>query len=180
MMYLIGGPPRVGKSQLAERLVTEKPMASFSLDYLYDLSQVRDLDGFSGAPILEKGRLFYPTLKELLVNVHLRSRDCVIEGEVILPEFIAELSEVYEIKSCFLGLSSTSMEAILGHSGHFNWPQWKLDNGYEEEVKDLAQRTASRSLIIESEAKKHGQAYFDLSADYQAARKKAIYYLLEQ
>ncbi len=174
MIYLIGGAPRVGKSLLASRLINAKPMPSFSLDFLYNLSQVKTLKGFGGAPILEKGRLFYPTLKELLVDVERRSEDCVIDGEVILPEFIPELSKLYSIRCCFLGLSKTDIETIVKHGGHFNWPQWKLENGYEAEVKDLAERTVSRSLVIEKEAKKYGLPYFDLSTEYEQTSKAAL------
>ncbi len=67
MIYLIGGAPRVGKSQFAMKVVSAKAMPSFSLDCLYNLSQVEELSGFGDADILEKGRLFFPTLKELLV-----------------------------------------------------------------------------------------------------------------
>ncbi len=125
MIYLIGGAPRVGKSQLTQRLIESSTMSSFSCDFLYGLSQVKDLKNFDGASILDKGRLFYPTLKEVLINASYRAQDCVLEGEVILPEQISELSKLYEIRSCFIGLSQTNMEAILSHGGAFNWPQWK-------------------------------------------------------
>lgn len=62
MIYLIDGAPRVGKSQFATKLVLAKPMPSFSLDFLYNLDQITKISDFSEATILEKGRLFYPTL----------------------------------------------------------------------------------------------------------------------
>lgn len=178
MIYLIGGAPRVGKSLLASELIAVKSMPSFSLDFLYSLSQVNTIDDFSDAPILEKGRMFYPTLRELLIDVNLRSENCVIEGEVILPEFILELSKQYNIKCCFLGLSKTSLETIIKNSGYFNWPKWKLENGLEDEVKDLAERTVSRSLVIQKEAKKYGLPYFDLATDYSHAQTVALQYML--
>jgi 2-phosphoglycerate kinase len=174
MIYLIGGAPRVGKSLFASRLITARPMPSLSLDFLYNLNQIREISGFGDAPILEKGRLFYPTLKELLVDVKRRSESCVIEGEVILPEFIPELSEKYNIRCCFLGLSRTSLETILNHGGYYNWPKWKHEDGYGDEVKDLAERTVSRSLIIQKEAEKYGLPYVDLSDDYNQTSTVAL------
>ncbi|MDB5185040.1 MAG: adk [Candidatus Saccharibacteria bacterium] len=178
MIYLIGGAPRVGKSLVASQLVAAKPMPSFSLDFLYNLSQITSIEAFSGASILEKGRLFYPTLKELLVDVSRRSENCIIDGEVILPEFISELSERYDIKCCFLGLSETSLEKILEHGGYFNWPKWKMENGFEDEVEDLAEQTVGRSLIIQEQAKKYGLPYYDLAADYNHTSKAALQSLL--
>lgn len=178
MIYLIGGAPRVGKSQLAAELVAVKPMPSFSLDFLYNLSQIRKLPDFDNAPILEKGRMFYPTLKEILVDVRRRSKDCLIDGEVILPEFISELSEKYDVRCCFLGISKTDLQTIVKHGGYFNWPKWKLENGYQDEVKDLAERTVSRSLIIQEQANKFNLSYFDLSDNYSGTSKQALNYLL--
>ena len=73
MIYLIGGAPRVGKSQLLQKFIEQRTMPAISCDFLYDTDQVKNLKGFSGASIIEKGELFYPTLQQLLVNASLRS-----------------------------------------------------------------------------------------------------------
>ena len=180
MIYLVGGPPRIGKSQLVEKFIANKPMPSFSLDYMYSLSQIMKLEGFKTADILEKGRLFYPTLLELLLEVNRRTEDCVMEGEVIIPEFISALPKKYSIKSCFLGVSNTSLETIIDKAGYFNWPQWMLENGLEREVDGLVERTIRRSSIIEEEAKKYSLTYFDLSNDYDRVKQNALEYLLQE
>jgi hypothetical protein len=174
MIYLIGGAPRVGKSQLMQKIIELRPMPSFSCDFLYDLSQVKALSNFDNAGILEKGRLFYPTLKEMLINISYRVQDCVIEGEVILPEHVADLSKLYDIKSCFLGLSATNIKLIIANGGSFNWPQWKIDDGRGQEVIDLAERTISRSLVISQQAIKYDQPYFDLAKDYDINMQHAL------
>lgn len=178
MIYLIGGPPRAGKSQLMQRFIEKRPMPSFSCDFLYDLDQVKQIEGFSGAGILEKGRQFRPTLEQLLINVSLRARDCVIEGEVILPEFIPDLQKKFDVKACFIGLSSITNKEIIDHGGFFNWPQYKLDTGLNQEVADLAERTIKRSKIIEEQAKQYNQQYFDLSVNYETSVSQAISDLL--
>lgn len=178
MIYLIGGAPRVGKSQMANMLIAQKPMLSLSCDLLYDLDQVKNLDGFEHADILEKGRAFYPTLKQLLVNISLRAQDCVVEGEVILPEFIPELENMYELRSCFLGLSSTSLDSIVANGGFFNWPKYKIDHHQADEVRTLAQRTVKRSAIIRESCENLGLKYFDMANTYEQTRQEAIKYLL--
>ena len=179
MIYLIGGPPRAGKSQLVNKFIGKRPMPAFSCDFLYDLEQIKNLSGFSGADILEKGRLFLPTLEQLLINVSLRSEDCIIEGEVILPEFIADLHKKYKVRACFLGLSTTTNEQIIAYGGFFNWPQHKYDTGLGHEVDDLAQRTIRRSKIIEEQAKKYDQKYFDLSMNYEVSAAAAVDFLMQ-
>jgi hypothetical protein len=178
MIYMIGGAPRVGKSQLMQKLVIRKPMPSFSCDFLYDLEQVKKLEGFGNADILNKGRLFLPTLKELLINVSLRSKDCAIEGEVILPEFIPELMEKYDIKCCFLGLSEAKLDNIITHGSFFNWPRYKLNNNLGHEVATLAERTVSRSKTIQIEAEKYKLPYFDLVNNYGVESESALESLL--
>jgi len=178
MIYLIGGAPRVGKSQFMQKLISRKAMPSISCDFLYDLEQIKTLDGFAGANILEKGRAFYPTLKQLLADISVRSEDCIIEGEVILPEFVPELSKMYDIRCCFLGLSKTNLETILTHGGFFNWPQFKLSHHLEAEVQNLAERTIERSNIIRQECEKFQTHYFDLADDYSRVIEQAADYLL--
>lgn len=180
MIYLIGGAPRVGKSQLLQKLIERKPTPALSCDFLYDLEQIKNLDGFSGADILTKGELFFPTLKQLLINIALRSENTAIEGEVILPSQIRELSEQYDIKACFIGFSEVDFEQIQQFGGFFNWPQCKLDNGLETEVVDLAERTVQRSEVIRSECEKYNLPYFDMAGDYVAAQQKVLEYLLDE
>ena len=177
MIYLIGGAPRVGKSQLMQKFIEETPMCSFSCDFLYDLAQIKNLKNFSGADILEKGRLFYPTLEEVLVNVHYRAKDCIIEGEVILPEQIPVLSKLYDIRACFIGLSATNLETIIKHGGSFNWPQWKIEDGREQEVRNLAERTTRRSAIIKAQAEEYGLPYFDLADNYDGTVQAVLHKL---
>lgn len=178
MIYLIGGAPRVGKSMLALELVKAKPMPYISLDFLYSIRQIKDIPEFDDASILDKGRLFYPTLKELLLEVDRRSEHCVLDGEVILPEFIAELSFHYQLKACFLGLSETNLQTIISYGGYFNWPKWKLEHERQSEVAGLAERTVARSKVIQSEAEKHKLLYYDLGTDYQRTFQAALHELL--
>ncbi len=178
MIYLIGGAPRTGKSLLAQKIVATHPMSSLSCDFLYDLTQVKNINNFAEADLITKGTLFYPTLQELLINVSRRSENCVIDGEVILPQFIPELATKYNIKSCFIGLPVTNLDTILTHGGYFNWPKWKLENGLATEINDLAEQTINKSLIIKTEAQKYNLPYFDLTENYNLGIKLAIKSLL--
>ena len=180
MIYLIGGAPRVGKSQLLQKFIEQRTMPAISCDFLYDTDQVKNLKGFLGASIIEKGELFYPTLQQLLVNASLRSENVIVEGEVILPRHVVELSKHYEIKACFMGFSKVSLEQILEFGGFFNWVQYKLDHNRQPEVADLAKRTVERSDIIRTECEKYELPYFDMSGDYITAQQRILDYLLSR
>ena len=180
MIYLIGGPPRVGKSLLAKKFVSVKAMYAFSCDFTYDTYDFTATVKFKRADIVEKGNMFYPKLEELVGNIVRQTENCVIDGEVILPHHVVALSKKHNIRACFLGLSDTSLDKILTYGGHFNWPKHKLENGMESEVIGLAKLTAVRSEIIESECLKHGQPYLDLAVgDYDEGIQKALQILID-
>jgi len=179
MIYLIGGPPRTGKSLITSKVVGIKPMYAFCCDFTYDTYDFTKQNKFKKADIIEKGELYYSKLQELVFNIARQTEDCVIEGEVILPRHAAELSKLYDIRACFLGLSNPTMETILNYGGHFNWVKSKITNGMEEEVADLVERTKHRSKIIKDECSKYTQSYFDLSnSDYDKQQQLALNYLL--
>lgn len=178
MIYLIGGSPRAGKSLLAQRFISQKPINSFSCDFTYDMDQVVQLSGFAGAGIIEKGEAYFPILKQLVHNISYRTEDCIIEGEVILPQHILELAKGYDVRACFVGLSDTSMEKIIKHGGYFNWPRYKLENNLEHEVSELVERIITQSRVIENECIKYDQPYFDLSGNYTKRQTAALDFLL--
>lgn len=178
MIYLIGGAPRTGKSNLAKLLVTEKMMSSFSTDFLYDIDQVEAITNFDRLDIIEKGRAFFPILERIIGNVERQTENCVIDGDVILPSQASQLAKTHNIKSCFLGFSTITFEEILEFGGHFNWPKYKLENGMADEVTDLVERTIHKSEVIKSERARYNQQYFDLSLDFKSAQMNALRSLL--
>jgi len=178
MIYMIGGPPRAGKSLLAQKLISKKPMSSFSCDFMYNLDQIRNIPDFEHMEIIEKGNAFLPSLESLLINIARQTENCLIEGEVILPHHIYELSKKYEIRACFLGLSDTSIEQIISNGGFFNWPKYKIQNNMKHEIVGLAERTISRSKIIQDECQKYDQQFFDLALGYESQQNVALTYLL--
>lgn len=179
MIYLIGGAPRTGKSGLVQQLITRKPISSLSTDFLYDLDQVRAITNFDKLDVLKKGEVFFPILERIIGNIQRQSENCVIDGDVILPRHADFLSKKYEIRACFLGLSEASIEEIIQHGGHFNWPKYKLENGMAKDVEGLVERTIQKSEIIASECVKYDQYYLDLSADFTLGQARALRYLLD-
>ena len=179
MIYLIGGPPRVGKSILAQEFINNKPIYSFSTDFLYDIDQVRDIENFDKLGIIQKGEAFFPILERLIGNIERQSENCLIDGDVILPGHVKKLSEKYQIRACFLGLSETSLEDIIRYGGHFNWPEYKIKNGMGDNVSDLAQRTILSSKIIESECEIHNQKYYDMATNFKASKQMALNFLTQ-
>lgn len=181
MLYLIGGPPRAGKSQLSQLFIKQRPMYSLSCDFTYDLNITTDTPNFAHLDILEKGEAYYPVLKQLVSNINRQAENCLIEGEVILPRHAAELSASYTIRVCFLVLSQPTIEDIIKHGGHFNWPLFKLSNGMQDEVDDLVELTKERSKIVKEECLKYKQTYFDLSlGNFEEQQQIALNYLLAQ
>src|SRR4051812_33014703 len=98
MIYLIGGASRVGKSQIAEKIFLEKKVSYLPVDVL--------LVGLTkGAPSLglgdnqtniERGETVWPVVKGMIETFHQNAMDYLLEGDSLLPYYIAEMANTYK------------------------------------------------------------------------------------
>lgn len=178
MIYLIGGAVRTGKSTLAHKILQNKKISIISTDVIIGLlmNYVKPQDPSDSRPyIVKKAENFFPHLKKMIkVNTVLGIKDFVYEGDIILPEYIATLSEEYKFKACFLGYSEITVALLKKHGGNHQW----LDELSEEKLNQLPQRIVSDSKYIEAECKKYGFKYFDLSISYEKQHELAYQYLV--
>lgn len=121
MIYLIGGPGRVGKTSLAKKVQVAKGIPFLPTDMVFD-SLVNAAPGlgmdrkFGDFERVEK---FAPFLKELIKSahgLHPEMGDYLIEGVDILPKVISEIKEI-PIRAIFLGFSEISLKELLDTGG---------------------------------------------------------------
>ena len=103
---------------IAERILEQKNTPYISLDWL--------VMGFTnGMPECGIHDLLFPDdiakrlwgfLQAMCESMLWQETDCVIEGEAVLPELIAELLNKYpdKIKLCFLGYTNIDIEEKVG------------------------------------------------------------------
>ena len=175
MIYLIGGPAKVGKSKLAERLLQERGIPYIPTDIVIEVLKDRRIEHFASAST--RADDFWPYFASLMKVLPGYRRDFCVEGNAFLPEHIHRLQKNdTKVKACFLGLTKTTLKDILAYAG----PQtWLLTDLTEQERKQYPQWLAENSRIYEQQAAVYGLPYFDLAGNYEAKLTEAYYYLVD-
>jgi len=107
MVYLIGGPPRCGKTQLAAELCDAHSLPTTSTDLLWSVLEIavpewRESMAKASSRITEAGRLFEPFLERAVTTLATLYPNSVLEGEVIRPVTAARLVSEGSARAVFL------------------------------------------------------------------------------
>lgn len=185
LVTLIGGPARVGKTTLAQRIATQAPSELVHLDHLLHALKA----------------VAHPETKEALnkapsINTHnqqqwlteLRARDHALwagasayitaaRGPLIMegclwPDWVSELpiahTAVFVIDTSDSGDRLTEIAAADPEN-------WMTQRGWpEEKIRRWALCNQYRSHIIAEQALRHGYPIFDIAAGISAAQDHAL------
>lgn len=180
MIYLIGGPPRVGKSILAQKLTVEKGIPFCSTDVIFHmLLRTAPMLGLEeGKGYQNKSKIFYPWLKSFIHMVGYTCENYCIEGDSFLPEYVEQLLNEKDLKQLdircvFLGSSQLTHEVMMKNVGKNNWLSDK-DKDYRE---NTVKSTIERSKFLEEECKKYGFKYINLGDNFDKGQEEAFDYL---
>jgi 2-phosphoglycerate kinase len=181
LLYLIGGAPRAGKTILARRILAAHRIAYLSLDIL--MSAIANAMPQWGIkvpdPALTRAERTWPLTRAIMLGAIETGDDYVIEGDVILPAHVAELQrQTAPIRACFLGYASadpaTKMDAIRCYASAADWTR-TLDDAH---LLRLVGELRDFSGYLRAECERHGLAYFDESAGFDALLDQALEYLV--
>jgi hypothetical protein len=123
-LYLVGGAPRVGKSSLARRLLEIDQIPFLPTDVLRTVLRrvLPQLDAIDQDPVdaMLLAEFMYPHVEQA-AEVCVEEAECfLIEGFELSPSYIARLQaalERTEVRGCFLGHGSFSVEDLAGYRG---------------------------------------------------------------
>jgi hypothetical protein len=126
VVYLIGGPPRCGKSVLARRLTTKRAIPFISTDLLWAVVEVNQPEWRTP---MQKGpdripaaaKMFEPYMERAIRFLQPVRQPFGIEGEVITPETAARLRSNYDLRVVFLVRSSATAADIADSKGPNPW-----------------------------------------------------------
>lgn len=109
-VYLVGGPARVGKSSLAQRLLLSDGIPWFPTDVLRTVLRrvVPELDELDQGNVQATavGELMYPHIEQAVEVCSEEAEQFLVEGPDIVPSMVARLSAALpgtHIRACFLG-----------------------------------------------------------------------------
>lgn len=174
MIYLVGGPPRVGKSILAQQTASTLAISWISTDVLKTflgahIPSVPGIQWNQPATITATAEWFFPSLERFIWAANSMMEHYLIEGVDFLPPQVAELAKTYPIRCVFLGCSVMALERFEQFPG--------LSPGYIGLPTDLRQQIIQHvpmhSRMVQREAEQFGYPYIDMMGDFQARLREA-------
>jgi hypothetical protein len=174
VVYLIGGPPRCGKSVLARRLTTDRAIPFIPTDLIWaivELSQPEWRTPMQKGPgrIPAAAKMFEPYLDRAIRFLQSIRQPYGIEGEVITPETAARLSSTYDLRVAFLVRSSVTAADIADSRGPNPW----LENAPPDLVSAVSAEIISWSSHALSACRKLSLPCFDVAGDFDRAIRDA-------
>ena len=181
-LYLVGGPPRVGKSSLARRLLALDGIPFLPTDVLRTVLRrvLPELDAIDQDPV-EPRRLaefMYPHIEQA-AEVCAEDAECfLIEGFDPSPSYLPRLQAALpqaEVRGCFLGHGSFSIKDLAGYRG----PKPQHRGAAREELGEAAAWIRRRSRQLREECGAAGVPYVDVGElGFEAAMRQARRLLL--
>jgi 2-phosphoglycerate kinase len=191
MIFLLGGPPRVGKSIISNEIRQKHAVSVISTDTLGAVLEnvlspeaVPDLfvfDKFNKLPMVERVKLIMKDPAELIGYVRKEShvvwkavealirrendegRDALIEGVAILPELVCQLEDIPH-RVVFIGNQGGNHKENIKKSAEENEHDWMRDVS-DQYIGAFAMFVKRMSVYIEQEAKKYGFEYIEMDKE---------------
>jgi 2-phosphoglycerate kinase len=191
MIFLLGGPPRVGKSIIANGIRQKHAMNVVSTDTLGAVLEnvlspeaAPDLyifNKFNKMPMAERVKLITKNPAELIDYVRKEShvvwkaveafirrennegRDVLIEGVAVLPELASRLENIPH-RVVFIGNQGENHKENIKKSAEENEHDWMRDVS-DQYIIAFAMFVKLMSAYIEQEAKKYGFEYIEMDKE---------------
>jgi 2-phosphoglycerate kinase len=188
MIFLLGGPPRVGKSIISSEIQQKRALSVVSTDTLSAVLEnvlspeaAPDLfvfGKFHEMPMAERVKLIMKDPAELIDYVRKEShvvwkaveafirreddegRDVLIEGVAILPELMSQLEDIPH-RVVFIGNQGGNHKENIKKSAEENEYDWMRDVS-DQYIGAFAMFVKRMSGYIEQEAKKYGFKYIEM------------------
>ena len=181
-LYLIGGPPRVGKSSLAQRLLKHDCIPWLPTDVLRTVLRrvLPDLDAIDQDPVDAAllAEWMYPHIAKAAEVCAEESTRFLIEGFEVSASYPARLGAALqgtEIRACFLGNRSFSTADLAGYKG----PKPQHHGASWEELGEAASWIRQRSTQLHDECLEARVAYIDVGeVGFETAMSAARRHLL--
>ena len=189
MIYLLGGPPRVGKSKIAQRITARHGISSVSTDTLgAALEDVLDpqtapglfaVSRFDALPLadrielmvtdprrridiqIEESRATWEAVVPFARREAEEGRDVLLEGVAVLPELVAGLQDIH-YRAVFVGHRREGHAENIRRSAAEDDGDW-MRAASTEYIDAFAVFVQQMSHAVANEAHKLGLEYIDLS-----------------
>ena len=188
MIYLLGGPPRVGKSIMATAITSQYGISAISTDSLgvvletvlnpetepglFAISRFNELAEADRMKLMvenptkridyqrREGMAVWRAVEPFILREQDEGRDLVVEGVAVLPELVAQLEGI-DYRTVFVGNQGEHHYENLKKSAEENAHDWMHDLG-DPYLRAFALFVKRMSAYIEKEAKAYGFEYIEM------------------
>lgn len=168
MMRLLGGPPRSGKTLIAQRMARTYGIGWLSTDTVKFLLRDHWPEGATpkfGEPPDAWCDAIYPAIRDAVDSQNYMAEEYLIEGGDFLPRHAALLREEFpDLRVCFVGLS-TDLDTINTYAGR---TPWHLETLTPSEQDRLPSWIREFSESVKLGCSQFGFPFVDLTGDYEA------------
>jgi 2-phosphoglycerate kinase len=200
MIYLLGGPPRIGKSTVAGLITRQRGISAVSTDSLAavlesavgpdaapDLYSVTRFNSLADAEKirlmresparrveiqLEESRAVWPAVAAFIESESDERRDVVIEGVAVLPELVQRLS-CTDVRAVFVGNQDPQHRENIKRSAQAHPHDW-MRSASDSYIDAFATFVAEMSRHIEAEAHRFDLPYLALDRRPFSAAATAV------
>ena len=187
--YFIGGAPRVGKTNLAMRIIHDRPMFAVSADSLRDMLQ--GVLKPAGYPALfklheltqnesamaqflhdhpregvslqnDESSIVWPSVDKLIRSYLADGQDVLVEGVEILPANLSRLG--YDYRVVFIGNTSPLHASTIAAQAHANEHDW-MHRYSDATIESWSSLIREFSNYIKSEANTYGMPFIETHDD---------------
>lgn len=173
MLYLIGGPPRCGKTELASRPSRVHGIRFVSLDLLWSVVEVARPEWRAPMPkgidrLLKAASLFEPFLESAARHMSAAHPRSILEGDLIRPAEVLRLSERLQIAAVFVLRSHVTRDEVMAGDGR-SW----LARQPDELIDAVVDEIRAYSAHVARECRELGLPAIEVRGDFAAALSAA-------
>jgi hypothetical protein len=166
VLMLLGGPPRCGKTLLAQRVASTRRIGWLSTDTIRDvvnmlMPELYESGGPGRSPDPEAD-LFFPYFERVVESCAYLVDDYLIEGVGFMPRHVAALDTDIEVRPVFVGMAKVQLDTLLAMEGRNRWHR-HLDEAARALLPSWIE---SWSAKIEDECARFDLPYVELSGDF--------------
>jgi hypothetical protein len=183
VLYLVGGPPRVGKSALAQRLLRADGIPWLPTDVVRTVLRrvLPELDATDQDPVDAErlAEVMYPHIEQAAEVCAEEAQQFLIEGFELSPSHPARLQAALAgitVRACFLGHATFAGGDLASYRGP------KPQHESQLSAAELGQAAAwirQRSRQLRHQCQVEGQRYIDVGAlGFHVAMQQARRHLL--